>query len=82
MPFWLVKFSVSPARKPVPIVTVAPVELPPLSASLTVKAAVERHRAPPPVKVAVRAGRHDRRDVHRVERAGRRRAEPLLARRR
>ena len=43
MPFWLVKFRMSPLMKPVPIDTVAPARLPPLSTSLTVSR-VERHR--------------------------------------
>ena len=50
---WLVKFRMSPLRKPLPIDTVAPARLPPLSTSLTVKAPSSVTAEPPPVKVAV-----------------------------
>ena len=53
MPFWLVKFSVSPDRNPVLIVTVAPVRLPALSGSLTVRVPSSVTGEPPPSKVAV-----------------------------
>ena len=65
MPFWLVKFSVSPAMKPVPIdhrragQLAAAVDVAHASRPLSSATA-----APPPVKVAVAAGRHGRRDVH------------------
>ena len=53
MPFWLVKFSVSPDSKPEPIDTVAPVRLPPLSGSLTVNVPSSVTGEPPPSNVTV-----------------------------
>ncbi len=51
MPFWLVKFSVSPVRK-LPIDTVAPVSVV-LSTSLTVSKLSSGMTPPPALKVAV-----------------------------
>ena len=64
MPFWVVKFSVSPVMKPVLIVTVAPVRLPPLSTSVSVGAALEHVTAvPPPLKVGLPRRRDGRRHM-------------------
>src|SRR6185437_3932939 len=49
MPFWAVKFSVSPARNPLLIVTVAPARLPPLSTSERVTA-LRRATGDPPAE--------------------------------
>ena len=78
MPFWLVKFSVSPEMKPDVIDTVAPVSLPPLSTSVTVSVPSSVTGEPPPVKVAVPPAVTTGGDVHGVERAGRRSLVPLL----
>ncbi len=53
MPFWVVKFSVSPLMKPVPTSIVAPVRWPPLSGSLTVRVGSSATAASPPVNVTV-----------------------------
>ena len=52
MPFWLVKFSVSPLVNPVPICTVAPASVV-LDVSVTVRPGSSATGPPPPVKVAV-----------------------------
>ncbi len=53
MPIWLTKCSVSPATKPLPILIVAPVRLPPLSTSSTVSVLSSATAASPAAKATV-----------------------------
>src|SRR5580704_1917670 len=55
IPFWVVKFSVSPRRKPEPMEIVAPAIVAPKSGSLTVAAGSSTTAEPPPVKLTVPA---------------------------
>src|ERR1700761_826733 len=51
MPFCVLKFSASPETKPLEIETVAPLRLPPLSLSLSVRPLSSVTALPPPLKV-------------------------------